>query len=222
MKWYAFILVLLIASFAWAAPRYGGFPPTEPDPGASAQGLRVFMVGDSITATSGTGSTFHYPEMSRAYVQNEGISGTTTVSWSVGGEFGLTSGIGDFEADIEGGNFDAVHIMLGVNDANNLGPLSKASYKANLESIISQIQAFSPTVSWIVLSKCGYGTSTYDSDIDGYADAVDEIAAADSGVYVGFDLRLLERDSFYFDTFHPNLAGHQILKDWFEYYIIGR
>lgn len=107
-----------------------------------------------------------------------------------------------------------VIIELGVNDMASSVP--KATYKANLEEIITEARGLmdpNPSVMLLITYEIG---DPYPTAWSEYADAMTEIAASVDDV-VAFDLRIAfgapTTTLLQVDLVHPNVTGHELIAD---------
>jgi len=118
--------------------------------------------------------------------------------------------------------YTLVHVLLGTNDAIGYYqpgpsdvPTTEAEYKAALENFVGFVQAKDATVKVIVSKppyRADYAIPSATNDlIDDYADAIDEVVAADGLVLAGCDMRTLLDIPDDFEAgpgAHPDGSGH--------------
>ncbi len=150
----------------------GIVPAVERHTGPAQEPPVVGYIGDSISeqnfvvpATTAFLTANASPAGSISAI-NRGASGRTTRSWlpsGVGSEAGLLS---NAEAAFNAAGVTIVSIMLGTNDSKITENIDKASYKANLVTIIDHLFANVPTLRKVVLQYAASPTTTYSGNGD--------------------------------------------------------
>lgn len=187
----------------------------------------IGAIGDSITAGTGLASaaTDALPiqlgvalqrllPMRNVVVSNQGVSGDQSSTWAAGGT----------RMNAAEAAWDALEVppwiftvMLGTNDADIQNAVSKATYKANIQNIITELAAHYPGCCVVmhsppyVSANADNGTNTYTSAtqhtiVDLYVPALQELAAANPGVAFVGDVTAFEK----MRPFAGNLYQNQV------------
>ncbi len=181
-------------------------------------GVRYVAVGDSITAGShddiASDGTGYEPILGTLLlnnpytVANEGVSGTT----SADGAAFINSTLSAYP------NANYYLILYGTNDASI--SVSKATYKANMQTIIDRIKAGGKIP---FLAKVPFATASgfSDASIRDYNTAIDELVADPlNGISVvppDFYTWFQSHQSQLADGIHPNGTGYQSMATlWFN------
>ena len=153
-------------------------------------------------------------------VTNRGIGGTTSADWATIASGDLSGAVTAFNAASP--PVTVVHIQLGTNDAKTAVNTSAATYKSNLQSIISYLQANVPTLQLIVLSPPYYvvpgsGTNAWnEASLPVLRSYHDQLSALDNGATVRFAEaqnfeHFADNTAQLTDGIHPTDAGHAAL-----------
>ena len=138
-------------------------------------------------------------------IENEGVGGVSSV-------YGATF-IGDMLSMYPSAKYWLV--LYGTNDADTFfgGPVSKAAYKSNMQTIVSAILAAGKTP---YLAKVPYTSNVRYSiaSIIEYNAAIDELVAENGITVTPPDFyTLFQNPGLLADGLHPNGAGYQSMAD---------
>jgi lysophospholipase L1-like esterase len=151
------------------------------------------------------------------FYHTTGIPGETSTQWATSGG-PLNSEIAS-DADAMGPGNLAVHILLGTNDSKDSVATSSATYKANLQTIMTAFSGAFPGVKFVVMKllylqpgvyASDFSTTSltrlqgYDAQIDSLVDNATVFTTVDPYWHFHWEIGLA-------DGLHPNDAGHKYL-----------
>jgi lysophospholipase L1-like esterase len=154
---------------------------------------------------------FDQDETAGIRLTDSGQHGSSSVNWSTT----TNSNQYVFADDLNALQPDLVIINLGANDM--IQGLTSASFKTNLQNLITQVQASSPTPSVLLTVAYEIGTGSYAEPWQNYANKIREIVAADATLNMLDFSALLPKASetsyglISNDGIHLNDVGHDVL-----------
>ena len=177
--------------------------------------LRVACVGDSITYGHGIRDREHdtYPAildslLGDKFVQNFGVSGTTTLKKS-----NMPYTEEQAYKDALAFNPDIVTIKLGTNDSKAFNWANKDNFKDDLTSLINSFKELpsNPDI-WLCLPVPAYGNAWGINDsiiYNGVIPLIREVAEELELPVVDLNTPLTNCRNYFPDTIHPNEEGQE-------------